>query len=36
MVKRLIKYKEIFCKVLIGNIYEDLEVKAVYKGSTYG
>ena len=30
MVKRFIKYKEIFRKVLIGNIYEDLEVKAVY------
>ena len=29
MVKRFIKYKEIFHKVLIGNIYEDLKVKAV-------
>ena len=31
MVKRFIKYREIFRKVLIGNIYEDLEVKAVYE-----
>ena len=31
MVKRFIKYKEIFHKVLIGNIYEDLKVKAVYE-----
>ena len=31
MVKRFIKYREIVRKVLIGNIYEDLEVKAVYE-----
>ena len=31
MVKRFIKYKEIFRKVLIGNIYEDLEFKVVYE-----